>query len=326
MPDCLFKDPAAKAQQPLNRQEMWAAMQYKPILRTQGRWTYWDLLPDDVRVPPPAFCNELEDAPKQPPSARVQPKEKARPKHVPPSARPSPPPKSPQKSSWADATRTRRRRRHPQPSLNPFRSLRPARAHRARLSPLPRAPKSRSRSLRPNSTCVRQNRRHSGLNMPIPPSKRPLPSLPKHHNSLQGPRHHRANLDPADPATVYQPLSGQDIDTDSFRSLSQPGSFAKPYCLTFIFWIREHSLSSASLRSIKPLECMIWDRRPWICFYGGSPPTDTAQVDDWWYTLYDEDGGCCLSGWPIFRPGLYTPSLRPTAKPRAYSASRCSGI
>ena len=45
MPHCLFKDPAEVDQQPLNRQEMWAAMQFKPIYRTAGRWTYWDLLP-----------------------------------------------------------------------------------------------------------------------------------------------------------------------------------------------------------------------------------------------------------------------------------------
>ena len=47
MPRCLYKDPAAVDQQPLNRQELWAAMQYKPIYRTPGKWTYWDLLPDD---------------------------------------------------------------------------------------------------------------------------------------------------------------------------------------------------------------------------------------------------------------------------------------
>ncbi|CAE7541301.1 unnamed protein product, partial [Symbiodinium microadriaticum] len=71
MPHCLFKDLAAVDQQPLNRQEMWAAMQYKPIYRTAGKWTYWDLLPDDIRQPPPQFCNEIE---------------------------------TPQKDSWADAT------------------------------------------------------------------------------------------------------------------------------------------------------------------------------------------------------------------------------
>ena len=104
MPHCLFKDPAAVDQQPLNRQEMWAAMQFKPIYRTAGRWTYWDLLPDDIRKPPPQSCTEIEDAPKQPPASRLQPTVKARPKHVPPSARPSMPPKSPQRDSWADAT------------------------------------------------------------------------------------------------------------------------------------------------------------------------------------------------------------------------------
>ena len=76
MPPCLFKDPAAVDQQPLNRQEMWATMQYKPIYRTAGRWTYWDLLPEDIRKPPPQFCNEIEDAPKQPPASRIQPKRK----------------------------------------------------------------------------------------------------------------------------------------------------------------------------------------------------------------------------------------------------------
>ena len=60
MPHCLFKDQAAVDQQPLNRQEMWAAMQYKPIYRTAGRWTYWELLPEDIRKPPPQFCNEIE--------------------------------------------------------------------------------------------------------------------------------------------------------------------------------------------------------------------------------------------------------------------------
>ena len=33
MPHCLYKDPKAVDEQPLNRQEMWAAMQYKPIYR-----------------------------------------------------------------------------------------------------------------------------------------------------------------------------------------------------------------------------------------------------------------------------------------------------
>ncbi|OLP94348.1 hypothetical protein AK812_SmicGene23634 [Symbiodinium microadriaticum] len=110
MPHCLYKDPAAVDQQPLNRQEMWAAMQYKPIYRTAGRWTYWDLLPDDIRQPPPQFCNEIEDAPKQPPD------------------------------SWADATRQ------------------------------------------------------------------------------------EEDLSAADPATVYTPRPGQDLDIASFRALDQPGS------------------------------------------------------------------------------------------------------
>ena len=73
MPHCLYKDPKAADEQPLNRQEMWAALQYKPIYRTAGRWTYWDLLPDDIRRPPPQFCDEIEDAPIQPPASRLQP-------------------------------------------------------------------------------------------------------------------------------------------------------------------------------------------------------------------------------------------------------------
>ena len=70
MPDCLFRDSDFGDQQPLNRQELWAALQYKPIYRTQGQWVFWDLLPDGVRVPPVSFCNELVDAPRQPPSSR----------------------------------------------------------------------------------------------------------------------------------------------------------------------------------------------------------------------------------------------------------------
>ena len=34
MPHCLYRDPEAIDHQPLNRQEMWSAMQYKPIYRT----------------------------------------------------------------------------------------------------------------------------------------------------------------------------------------------------------------------------------------------------------------------------------------------------
>ena len=48
----------------------------------------------------------------------------------------------------------------------------------------------------------------------------------------------------------------------------------------------------------KPIECMVFDKRPWICFYGGSPPTVVTETDDWWYTMYDREGGCCLQSWP----------------------------
>ena len=45
---------------------------------------------------------------------------------------------------------------------------------------------------------------------------------------------------------------------------------------------------------------MIYDKRPWICFYEGSPPMKVAETDSWWYTMYDREGGCCLQGWPMF--------------------------
>ncbi|CAE7319787.1 unnamed protein product, partial [Symbiodinium microadriaticum] len=50
----------------------------------------------------------------------------------------------------------------------------------------------------------------------------------------------------------------------------------------------------------KPIECMVFDKRPWICFYGGSTPTVVAETDGYWYTMYDREGGCCLPGWPMF--------------------------
>ncbi|CAE7249387.1 unnamed protein product [Symbiodinium sp. KB8] len=154
MPHCLFKDPAAVDQQPLNRQELWAAMQYKPIYRTAGKWTYWDLLPDDIRQPPLQFCNEIED------------------------------------------------------------------------------------------------------------------------DDLQ-------DLSSADPAMVYKPQLGQPylFDIDLLDRRAQP-LYAHPH--------------------YKPIECMVFDKRPWICFYGGSTPTVVAETDGYWYTMYDREGGCCLQGWPMF--------------------------
>ncbi|OLP85025.1 hypothetical protein AK812_SmicGene34020 [Symbiodinium microadriaticum] len=65
-PVCLYRDPQPGRQKHLNRQELWAALQLKPIYRPDVEWTYWELLGDDVRVPPASFCDELVDAPKQP--------------------------------------------------------------------------------------------------------------------------------------------------------------------------------------------------------------------------------------------------------------------
>ncbi|CAE7251286.1 unnamed protein product [Symbiodinium microadriaticum] len=194
MPHCLFKDPAEVDQQPLNRQEMWAAMQYKPIYRTDGRWTYWELLPDDVRKPPPLFCNEIEDAPKQPPASRLQPEEK---------------------DSWADATE------------------------------------------------------EEAASQPAPPSK-PQPT-----------QDDVPDLSAADPASVYMPQVGQPylFDISLLDRRAQP-LFQRPH--------------------YQPIECMIFDKRPWVCFYGGSPPPTVADTDEWWYTMYDREGGCCLQGWPMF--------------------------
>ncbi|CAE7327295.1 unnamed protein product, partial [Symbiodinium sp. KB8] len=196
MPHCLFKDPAAVDQQPLNRQEMWAAMQYKPIYRTAGRWTYWDLLPDDIRKPPPPFCTEIEDEPKA-------------------------------ASAATDSTA--------QPAAST------AGDSRYQLT-VPARPRMTSR---------------------------------------------------ADPATVYMPQPGQDLDID------QPGAFTQPY-LFDISLLDRRAQPLYGHPHYKPIECMVFDKRPWICFYGGSPPTVVAETDEWWYTMYDREGGCCLQGWPMF--------------------------
>ncbi|CAE7669811.1 unnamed protein product [Symbiodinium microadriaticum] len=63
MPDCLYRDAEPGVQPHFNRQELWAALNFKPIYRSKGDWMYWELLPDDVRVPPASFCNELVDVP-----------------------------------------------------------------------------------------------------------------------------------------------------------------------------------------------------------------------------------------------------------------------
>ena len=284
MPHCLFKDPVAGDQQLLNRQEMWAAMQYKPVYRSAGRWTYWDLLPEDIRKPPPLFCNEIEDAPKQPPASRVQPKEKARPKHVPPSARPSPPPK-PQKDSWADTTEQEAASSstsQPIPVQEPKSTARyddPATAYlvghdgaETRAPEHLRPPESQTFLPKEGDTPPK-----TAPSKP-PQTTQPAPAAPASsgqpgHSSPRGP-----DLSTADPATVYMPLPGQDLDLDSFRCLDQPGASTKPYVFD-ISLLDNRAQPLFGQPPPKPTECMLWDRRPWICFYGGSPPAEVAQTD-----------------------------------------------
>ena len=203
MPHCLFKDPAAMDQQPLNRQEMWAAMQYKPIYRTAARWTYWDLLPDDVRKPPPQFCNEIEDAPKQPPASRNQPEEKARPKHVPPSARPSMPPKSPQKDSWADATEE-------EAASEPASSSKPQPAQRPKASSVatestvptvqPAASTARQKPEPPPQQHLRPPESQSFLRKDSEPLTKAMPTKPAQAAQLT----HQPPTGPARPRMAYR--------------------------------------------------------------------------------------------------------------------------
>ena len=107
------------------------------------------------------------------------------------------------------------------------------------------------------------------------------------------------DLSSSDPASVYQPQSGQDIDLDVFRSLDQSGACTQPYIFD-ISLLDNRAQPLYNSPRYKPIECMIYDKRPWICFYGGNPPKVVAETDDWWYTMYDREGGCCLQGWPIF--------------------------
>ena len=309
IPSSFFKDPAAVDQQPLNRQEMWAAMQFKPIYRTAGRWTYWELLPEDIRKPPPQFCNEIEDAPKQPPASRTQPKEKARPKHVPPSARPSLPPKTPQKDSWADATEQ-------EEASEPTSSSKPKPVQEPKTSSAaadPAVPTCGGRSRTETRASAPQHLRPAESQSFLPkeadpptkamPTKPPQTTQPSQGQPAPTDQPGSSNDGQIDlsaaPATVYMPLPGQDLDIDSFRALSQPGASTKPYIFD-IGLLDRRAQPLFSQPTYKPIECMLYDRRPWICFYGGSPPKEVAEIDDWWYTMYAGDGGCCLQGWPMF--------------------------
>ena len=207
MPPCLYKDPAAVD---------------RSIYRTAGKWTYWDLLPDDIRKPPPQFCNEIEDAPKQPPASRLQPKEKARPKHVPPSARPSMPPKSPRtpkKDSWADTTEQEAASQNasaqePQaasaaadPTAQP---LRPGQ----NPSPTPARPPESQTFLPKDSEPLPKPMPTKPAQATQPPQEQPLPA-DRPGSSKDDPQ----DLSSADPASVYKPLSGQDLHIDAFRNL-----------------------------------------------------------------------------------------------------------
>ena len=72
-------------------------------------------------------------------------------------------------------------------------------------------------------------------------------------------------------STVYMPQLGQDLDIDVFRSLDQPGAFTQPYLFDISLLDRRAQPLYGRLH-YKPIECMVFDKRPWICFYGGPPP------------------------------------------------------
>ena len=328
MPQCLlYKDLTAADEQPLNRQEMWAATQYKPIFRTAGRWTYFDLLPEDIRRPPPQFCDEIEDAPIQPPASRTQPKEKARPKHVPPSGRPNLPPKLPQKDSWADVTEE-------EASSQPASSTKPKPAQVPKASseatePVPKpaqVPKASSEAtepaVQPSSATTGQKpepppQQHlhppetqSFLPKDSEPMTKPMPKKPLRPPNSRRVSHHQ-QIVPARPKTTsrtyhlqtqprYISLRADRTSTWMFFAASaRQEPPPSPTSLTSVYWTTEPQPLYSSPH-YKPIECMIFDKRPWICFYGGNPPMIVAETDDWWYTMYDREGGCCLQGWPMF--------------------------
>ena len=132
-----------------------------------------------------------------------------------------------------------------------------------------------------------------------PPTTQPSQSQPAPPDRPGSSNDGIQDLSSADPATVYMPQPGQDLDIAAFRALDQPGASTPPY-LCDISLLDRRAQPLYSHPHFKPIECMIFDRRPWICFYGGSPPTVVAETDDWWYTMYASDGSCCLHGWPIF--------------------------
>ena len=286
MPHCLYKDPKAVDEQPLNRQEMWAAMQYKPIYRTAGRWTYWDLLPDDIRKPPPQFCDEIEDAPIQPPASRLQPKEKARPKHIPPSARPNLPPKSPQKDSWADATEEEAASQ-PAPPSKP-QQAQPPKTSSETTDPTvqPASSSAGQKPEPPPQQHLRPPESQSFLPKDSEPLPKPMPTKPS--QATQQPQGQPSTADRpgssqdniqdlslADPASVYQPQSGQDLDLDVIRSLNQPGAFTQPYVFDIIL-LDNRAQPLYGSPHFKPIQCMIFASAP-----GFASTVSIYKV--WWF-------------------------------------------
>ena len=59
------------------------------------------------------------------------------------------------------------------------------------------------------------------------------------------------------------PLPGQDLDMDSFRSLLQPGAFTKAYVFD-IGLLDRRAQPLFSQPTYKPIECMVFENRPWI--------------------------------------------------------------
>ena len=339
MPDCLYRDAEPGDQRHLNRQELCAALNFKPIYRTKGDWTYWDLLPDDVRVPRASFCNELVDAPKQPPSARSQPKEKARPPNLvaaeasgalQPKANTnpitSPPPKSTKKGSWADATEQEeamsaaskpKAPKEPKTQQEPSVPVQPKDPGPQEPKPTPppqqhlRPPESQKFLPKESEPANKTTPAKLQSQAPQHPSSQHLPSGQPGSSSDGAP-----DLSTADRAAVYKPLPTQAFDVDVFQSLVQPGSFTKPYLFDQNVLDRR-AQPTFSTPHPQPLKCMIWDRRPWICYFGGNPPTNPAQVDGWWFTMYYQDGGCSLYPGGLFcDSGSYQPHVPLTAYPR----------
>ena len=189
-----------------------------------------------------------------------------------------------------------------QPKIHP-----PPRWQGLRLGLLRPTLADRSQSPRLSSIWAHRKISHFCTRKPIPQQRRYPPAQTAQPTPAQPPPTDRPgsstdgvpDLSSADPARVYMPQAGQDIDVESFRALLQPGAFTKPY-LFDVDLLDRRAQPLFGQPTYKPIECMIFDGRPWICFYGGSMPTSVAETDGYWYTMYASDGGCCLPGWPVF--------------------------